>query len=184
MLPEVAVMVTTPLVTPLAMPLAVIETQPVLEEPHWTEAVTSLLLSSENAPNAENCCVPAGEIDAVPGKTRSPVNVAGAGVGEGEGIGVGVGVGTKPLCAAPPPPPQPLTRTRLNKIIAAKIVLTFTLASEPRQGPYPSEICLGKWGELPSVGPIGQSMYMYCRTCTIGYFKLPSCYCQRNSWLF
>jgi hypothetical protein len=123
------------------MPLALIETKPGSEELHWTEAVTSLLLPSENAPNAENCCVPAGEIDAVPGKTRSPVNVAGAGVGEG--TGVGVGVGAKPVGVEPPPPPQPLKRTRLNKIIAAKIVLTFTLASEPRQG-YPSEIFLGE----------------------------------------
>lgn len=169
-------MVTAPLVTPLAMPLAVIETQLVSEEPHWTEAVTSLLLPSENAPNAENCCVAAGEIDAVPGKTRSPVNVAGAGVGvgEGEGLGVGVGVGTKPLCAAPPPPPQPFKRTRLNKTIAARIVLTFTLASEPNTGLPVRNFFGEKRGNCSVVGPIGQSLYMYCRACTIGYFKLLS----------
>ena len=91
--PEVAVMFTTPLATPLARPLALIETTPASEEFHRTEAVMSWLLPSENVPVAENCWVAPGEIDPVPGEICSPVKVTGAGVGVGIGVGVGVGAG-------------------------------------------------------------------------------------------
>ena len=93
MLPEVAVIFTAPLVMPLATPPALIETTPASDELHCTEAVKSVLLPSENVPNAENCCVDPGEIDAVPGEICNPVKVAGVGVGVGVGVGDGVGVG-------------------------------------------------------------------------------------------
>ncbi len=125
--PDFAVMVTVPLITPAAIPLELIVAIAGSEELQTTEPVTSLLLPSENLPMAVNCWLAPAPIAVVPGDTCKLLKEAETGVGEGEGAGVGVGVGP-PEMALPvePPPPHPLNTT-LNRTNAANIDLTFKL---------------------------------------------------------
>ncbi len=222
MLPEVAVIFTAPLVMPLATPPALIETTPASDELHCTEAVKSVLLPSENVPNAENCCVDPGEIDAVPGEICNPVKVAGVGVGvgvgvgDGVGVGVGVGVGAgvgvgvgvgfgvgaganagvgdgvgvgddcgagrEVPNVAPPPPPQPLKRARLNKTIAAEIVLSFTLVSAPGRAIRQKFVVQGEKGgvaQLLAMWPL--FVYVLQDMYHMSYFSHVEYFCQWNS---
>jgi len=133
--PDFAVTVTVPLITPVAIPLELMVAMAVSEELQVTEPVISLLLPSENLPVAVNCWVAPAPIAVVLGDTCKVVREAGTGVGVGEGVGTGVGA-TFPEETAWPPP-QPLNN-RLDKVSITSMDLTFTLASRPKQG-YPSK---------------------------------------------
>lgn len=172
--PDFAVIVTVPLITPVAIPFELMLAIAESEELQTTEPVMSLLLPSENLPVAVNCWVAPAPMAVVPGDTCILVREAGTGVGEGVGTGVGPG-----LAETAPPPPQPLN-IRLDRINANSMDLIFTSVSRPRQG-YPSKKIFkemywgdswGKWLRECSVrwSPIralhSSLKYMYQRTCT------------------
>jgi hypothetical protein len=73
--PEVAVMVTVPAATPLAIPLPLIVAKAVFDELHVTLLVRFWLLPSLYSPVAANPCVPFTAILAVPGDTEMDVSV-------------------------------------------------------------------------------------------------------------
>jgi hypothetical protein len=133
MVPDFAVMVTAPLITPVAIPLALMVAMAESEELQTTELVMSLLLPSENLPVAVNCCVAPVPIAVVPGDTCKLVKEAGTGVGEGVGAGVGVGPALFEAVWPPPPPPQPIN-SRLNRTNATNMDLTFTSTSRAQAG--------------------------------------------------
>ena len=114
MVPDSAVMVTTPMATPLAIPALLTEATLVSEELHCAEAVTSLLLPSENFPVAVNGCVAPAAIEVEPGDTCKAVSDGGGG---GGGL-------PEPDC---PPPLQAFNSTRQNRTSTNDAVFTLSL---------------------------------------------------------
>jgi len=112
MVPDCAVMVTTPMATPLAIPALLTEATLVSEELHCAEAVTSLLLPSENFPVAVNGCVAPVAIEVEPGDTCKAVS-------EGSGGGL-----PEPDC---PPPLQAFNSARQNRTSTNEAVFTLSL---------------------------------------------------------
>jgi hypothetical protein len=121
------VIVTTPMATPLAIPVLLTEATLVSEELHCAEAVMSLLLPSENFPVAANCCVAPAAIDVEPGDTCKAVS---------EGVAGGL---LEPDC---PPPLQAFNSARQNKISTNDALFTDI---SPRGHPSPSDFG-GQWG--------------------------------------
>ena len=104
-------MVTTPMATPLAIPVLLTEATLVSEELHCTEVVTSLLVPSENVPLAVNGCVAPEAIEVEPGDNRKAVS-------DGGGGGL-----PEPDC----PPLQAFKSARQNRTSTNDAVFTLSL---------------------------------------------------------
>jgi len=163
--PDLAVIVTVPLATPVAIPAALMDAMAGAEELHCTDAVISVWLPSENRPVAVNCCVAPAPIAMVPGVTCNPVSVAGAGVGVGLGegvgddVGVGVGLGFDRLFdELLPPPPHPAKISPRRTSVTANTLIFTSPPSRPRQGQFIRCVFRGKFESW--------ALYLPFRTCT------------------
>lgn len=139
-----ALIVTAPLATPLAMPPATVATVE-SELLHCTELDKSFVLPSEYLPVAVNCWFPPGVIDAEPGVTA---------------IEAKVGVGALPVPVVPPVPdelPEELPEEPPEPLVLAD----FPAPEQPTSAPIRTKIrtkfrvfTLVSTGEIPDFAKI------------------------------